>query len=356
MNKMLIYWQTQPRVMRGIVENRGSLTRAFVEAMKSVNPDRLYLVGSGTSRNASYAAVGFMQKVLKREETVVTPSDLPPIYAKNPMMVYLSQGGSSTNTLEAMERLSQYPYVSITGETDCEISKRSRWHMLIGCGQELVGPKTVGYTASVMCLYVCALESALALGLLESGQYGAHVERLLRACDDMEKNVQTVKAWFDQRQDMFSAIGKYALVGNGVAGLTLAEGALKILETIKVPTLAFEFEEYLHGPILITDEGLCGIFALSGEAEQRRRIEKLYQTHGEYSRYAIAMAAAGCAPQGEHVLSLQMSGEPETEPFEFVLLPQLLAACVPALMGLEEGNEIYDVYTGKCPTKFNNGR
>ncbi len=356
MNKMLIYWQTQPRVLRGIVENRVSLTRAFVEAMKSVNPDRLYLVGSGTSRNAALAAAGFMQKLLMREVTAITPSDLPPIFAKNPMMVYLSQGGSSTNTLEAMDRLSQYPYVSITGENDCEIGKRSRRHMLIGCGQELVGPKTVGYTASIMCLYACALESALALGLLDAGLYGAHVNRLLQACDDMEKNILAAKAWFDARQEMFTAVGKYVLVGNGVAGLTLVEGALKILETIKVPTLAFEFEEYLHGPILLTDQNLCGIFALSGQEEQRVRIEKLYEIHGEYARYAIAMAGADWAPRGEHVLPLAMSGSPETEPFEFVLLPQLLSACVPGLMGLEEGNEIYDAYTSRCPTKFNNGR
>lgn len=50
------------------------------------------------------------------------------------------------------------------------------------------------------------------------------------------------------------------------------------------------------------------------------------------------------------------TGHDHTQIFEAVLLPQLLAARVPELLGLAEGSPAYDLYTKNCPTKYNNGR
>ena len=98
---------------------------------------------------------------------------------------------------------------------------------------------------------------------------------------------------------------------------------------------AFEFEEYLHGPIH-TDQNLRHLRPL-GEEEQRARIEKLYEIH----RVFLQM------PGGPHSRDVPaaMSGSPKRSPLG---VPQLLSACVPGLMGLEEGNEIYDAYTSRC--------
>jgi hypothetical protein len=39
-----------------------------------------------------------------------------------------------------------------------------------------------------------------------------------------------------------------------------------------------------------------------------------------------------------------------------VLIPQLLAARFPGLLGIADGSEVYDAYTSACTTKYNNGR
>ncbi|MDR3050091.1 MAG: hypothetical protein LBU67_00025, partial [Oscillospiraceae bacterium] len=336
MNKMLTYWQTQPGILRSVFENRKSLTVPFVEAFERTKPDRLYIVGSGTSGNAATAAAPYMQKVLGIEVTVITPSVIPPIYAKRPLMVYLSQGGSSTNTLAAMEQLGQYPFVTLTGEQNCEIVKRGEHHMLIGCGQELVGPKTVGYTASVLSLYACALEAAAAVGGIPAEAYQTAVAALQQAIGDMRQNIETARAWLDEREAQFANVHKYVLVGNGVAAPCAAEGALKLQETIKAPAIAFEMEEYLHGPILMTDEGLCGLFSISGDAQQLQRITQLFYTHADYSPYAYAVAGEG-ALSGKNVLNLKLGDREETHVFAFILLPQLLSARMPLAMGIGEG-------------------
>ena len=56
------------------------------------------------------------------------------------------------------------------------------------------------------------------------------------------------------------------------------------------------------------------------------------------------------------MLHVVTTGESYTLPFECVLAPQLMAARLPEIMGIPDGNEIYDVYTSRCPTKYNNGR
>ena len=61
-NSMYHYWKSQPEVLRQILEQRKSQTEEFVKLFCAVNPDKLYLIGSGTSLNAERAAAGYMDR------------------------------------------------------------------------------------------------------------------------------------------------------------------------------------------------------------------------------------------------------------------------------------------------------
>lgn len=353
-HSMYTYWRKQPEVLRTILDERAQLAAPFVRLFTQVQPDRVYLVGSGTSLNAERAAAPLMARAMAVEVTTVTASLIDWLHGERPLVMFISQGGSSTNTLEAMEKLSAYPYISLTGEADCEIAHRSACHGLIGCGQELVGPKTVGYTASVMSLYVYALEAGRQSGRMPREAYEACIAALYAAVENMAENLEATEAWLKVCQDSMRQMEKCVLVGSAGAGVTAAEGALKLQETIQKPCIAFEFEEYLHGPILMTDERLGGLFYLLGEGEERRRIQELYACHNQYSRYGYAVSDV--PDDDPRVLHVVTTGESYTLPFECVLAPQLMAARLPEIMGIPDGNEIYDVYTSRCPTKYNNGR
>lgn len=351
------YWRRQPQQLLQVLGSRAARTEPFVRLYREVRPDKLYLVGSGTSLNAENAAAPLMEQLLQIEVQPVISSRLPVLRAKKPMVVFLSQGGSSTNTLEAMEQLSAYPCVCITGEAECEIGRRAAHHMLIGCDEELVGPKTVGYTSSVLCFYTCALEAARAVGSVTQEEYDRVVSLLERAARVMEENLTRTQAWFDCNAQDLKEAQKYVLVGTGISALAGDEGALKLMETVKTPAMGFEFEEYLHGPIIQTDEKLCGLFYISGNAACRERMAELARCHAQFSRLAYPITG-DCEIAGHNpkALVLCVSGEACTEPFEYVLAPQLIAARLPALLGLSEGSEAYEAYTRRCPTKFENGR
>ena len=163
-NRMYEYWKSQPDVLKRILDTRKEQVQPFVELFCACQPDRLYLVGSGTSLNAQRAAAPYLEQILNVDVRTAASSRVGALRGQRPLVVFLSQGGSSTNTLSAMERLQKAQSICITGEEHCEIQRRAAHHMTIGCGEEQAGPKTVGYTSSVMCLYLCALEAALAAG------------------------------------------------------------------------------------------------------------------------------------------------------------------------------------------------
>jgi len=353
-NKMYEYWKAQPASMRSILENRKELTAPFVRLYREARPDRVYLLASGTSLNSVQAAAPFMEEILNVEVRTMCSSTVTRTFGK-PMMVFVSQGGSSTNTLSAMEQLKEWPSISMTGEAECEIKTRSDHHMLIGCGEELTGPKTKGYTSTIFSLYVCALEAGLTAGSIDSERYESVIGILTQCCEQMEENIRRADQWFEQNAQELMGAEKFVLVGKNGGTAAAAEGALKLLETVKAPAIGFEFEEYLHGPILMTDRKLAGLFFLS-EDEDRERMNELALCHGRYSDYAYPVRREDGSDNGKRELRIKTTGAPFTEVFEFVLMPQLISAKLPGLLGLSEGSEVYEEYTRKCPTKFNNGR
>lgn len=349
------YWLQQPDILKHILENRKALVKTFVDLYQKVRPRQLFLVGSGTSLNGCYAAAPYLSEMLQIEVSILVSSRIPPIYCDNPMFVFLSQGGSSTNTLEAMEKLGKWPYVTITGEEESEIRRRSDHHMLIGCGEELAGPKTVGYTSSVLCLTLCALEAALNRGILPQQDYDQKITLLALAISNMYENLRRTELWFERNKDALLTMEKCVLVGKGSSADAAREGALKMLETVKMPVLAFEFEEYLHGPLLMTDENLMGMYFITTDAAVQPKMLELARCHKQFAKHTFLIGGEDI-PEEATALRLLLTGQPLTECYEYVLAPQLVSARVPILLGKPDGAEIYNLYVKSWETKYNDGR
>jgi len=347
---MYDYWKSQPTVLAAIVERRASLFSEFVRLYRETDPDSLFLIGSGTSFNAEATAAPFMEEILGIQVTASPASRLPRIHGHRPLVVLLSQEGTSTNTLAALERVADLPHIALTGESGGELERRARQHMLIGCGPEKAGPKTVGYSASVMALYLSALEAGHACGVLSGPEHRDHIATLERAVADMSVNLPRVEAWLETQVDDLVTVRKYALVGKGVAGITAVEGALKILETVRMPALGYEFEEYLHGPILMTDPDLGGIFFITEDPLDKARMLTLADCHGELSGHTYRIISDPTV-DGVGTLVLNATGRGYTEPFETVIVPQAIGARIPGLLDLPDGDVLFHFFADRLSTK-----
>ena len=74
MNRDMNYYIGRQAVaLENTLQSRKTLGENFCSQWKAVCPDRLYLVGSGTSGNAVRAAAPFMQEVLGVETMAICP-------------------------------------------------------------------------------------------------------------------------------------------------------------------------------------------------------------------------------------------------------------------------------------------
>ena len=110
--------EEQPAVMQRIFENRSENLKDLLSYYKEICPDHLYIIACGSSYNASCAAAVFMEKALDIDVTVHVPSQIPTIRAKRPLILAVSQGGESTNTIAAVKALKNYPLVAVTGKKE----------------------------------------------------------------------------------------------------------------------------------------------------------------------------------------------------------------------------------------------
>ncbi len=266
MNTMYDYYLEQPGVLNDIFSNRASAAKAFVESFGRERPDRLYLIASGSSLNAALAAEAFMELALGIEVRCSAPSSLPAIRGERPFILFISQGGSSTNTIAAIKALSAYPMLALTGAEACRINELCA-HSLIPCGPELAGPKTKGYTATALTLMMMALEAGRAAGTVCEAAYGDMTAHFASALVRAEEGVASVTEWYRRNESTLSDMENCVVVGKGTGAQAAREAALKIQETLLLSVCGYEFEEFLHGPSMALNATTGGFYLMPPKSD-----------------------------------------------------------------------------------------
>lgn len=162
---MYHYIGEQQEVLRHILHERKSCTADFAAYFKKMHQIEYILLVAVRRLMGRWRQRPFMENVLGIEVTAHAASLLPVIRGKHPLLVFISQGGNSTNTLAAIATLHGYDFVALTGTEECRVNEVCGRHVLMACGPEEAGPKTKGYVSTVMTLYLMALEAALLTGL-----------------------------------------------------------------------------------------------------------------------------------------------------------------------------------------------
>lgn len=328
------YIDEQAEALRHILSSRKACTADFVNMTLENQPDRLYLVGSGTSCNAAMCAAPFMETVLGVEVTACAPSQVPVIRGSNPLIVFISQGGTSTNILRAIEQLRGYRTLALTGREVCRVNDVCDRHVMLDCGPEVVGPKTKGYTCTILTLYLMAMEAALAAGKLSEEAYGEKIAALETCFDSMPQQVAKAETFVDENAAWLTAAPHYVIVGKGQAALVANECVIKLVETMLTTASAYEFEEFLHGPVSLINGELGGIYLLPPEGdEDRARMMAVAKYHAEKSGRVLVIdpedAGGAHTPWYTHV-------------FTCVLPCQMMAAKLPDVMGIgKRGEEVF---------------
>lgn len=341
---MYEYYLSQPEYMARIMNDRSRLLAGFAKFYAGKRPDRVYLVGSGTSLNACEASREYMEHILGVEVSVFAPSAPPVIHGGKPLVIMVSQSGKSTNSLAFLQgaRERGLPVATFTAGVDVPVAMIADCAVDLGVGNETAGPKTRGYTCSVLCLYLAALEAARESGRLASTACGEELALLQETIDCAEENLKRCDSFYRRHLETLKGAAHYLFVGKGCAAAVAKEAALKVLETLCFPAAGYEFEEYLHGPACCTEERTALFLFLSGDGDAAR-MEKLAGITAKASKNSyIIDRVSGLG--GENVLRLRSAKSKYMSPFVDIYFAQLISARLTQELGRSRHEAVREIF------------
>lgn len=214
----------------------------------NLDVDEIIITASGSSLNAAMLVKTMCEKDSQVRITIENPFQLryysPLLHQKEKkLLIVLSQTGKSIGTLECLETAKNHhmPTIALTAYDDSPIAKAADYHVNILCGDEPVGPKTKGFTATALVLHI------LIMKLMKDASYQSVIEEYKKSIEELPKNIQDAKDWCSQHENWAKAKAM-SIVGFGTNYPTAREGSLKVLETMQISVMNFDMEEFMHGP------------------------------------------------------------------------------------------------------------
>lgn len=153
---MLSYIKEQPDTLQKIF-NEGINIEGETGYLEGIQ--QVFLVGCGSSLNAAFASLSYWRKipgvfidVLEATEFLLYLTSNP--VNQNQLVVGISQSGKSSATVSALHqaRKSGFYTLTLTVDEESPLVVGAHNRVIIECGEENIGPKTKGYTATILIL------------------------------------------------------------------------------------------------------------------------------------------------------------------------------------------------------------
>lgn len=353
-NKMIQYIRETEHYALQILDKREELCKDFVEMFTSKKRSHVILTASGTSYNSCLSSKHFFEKVLKMPVMLYTAYDFAffkTVYDENDFVITVTQEGESTNTIDAIKVANEHGMdnVVVTEDVNNTCTQLAKGKVTLDCEREYFGPKTKGYTCSVLTLYMMALEAAHAIKSISYDEYNKYVE----ACRKTIKNVPSVideaeKYITDNLQELIECDHAF-VVGYGPHVGTALEGALKCLETVRDFYFSFETEEFLHGPLASVKPNVY-TFIIAAKTHGYQRSVDLYDSIYSQNSHCYLIGSYD-GENSDHVIAKNFVDDEDMAVFEYIVPLQLLAYYTFTGKGRDLNYRNYPRTSAVIPTK-----
>lgn len=345
-NTMLEEIAEQPAIFADIMSNREKISADFVNLLLSKNIKRIYFSGSGSPSNIAIIAKYAATKLLKIEATYSYPTlfnnhegfNVGDQYAPDEMLLICpAESGRTKGPVIAARKAKEIgmsvmctthnPTGVLARECDVVVTKPS--------GREVALPSTKGHSTGIFLLLLCFVEGAKALGTISEDLYKKYIdgfERLSNSCDDARK--KTVE-WFYDNQELLMLADQYHIVAYGANFGTIMEARLKFIESHLRPTMVFELEEFMHGPIRSIRSDDVVLFLVTEDGPERERMLRLFNVIKEYTDKCVLIQGAEDAVEDPLALIFDAVNIEFLNTLEFLVPIQVLSFLISYHLGLD---------------------
>lgn len=326
---MEYYIKISNEVMLKNLYRREELTEKLVSQYLASGKDHICIIASGSSLNAAMAAEWFMSHHSGNRIAVMSPTeymDFRKESVKDYFKIVISQSGCSTNIIEAVKEMAEEgsrPLV-LTGNLEGDIKKYTDNLMEYGVGNESVDYVTLGMTVLIETLILFVLETGKRKGFLAQ-EYQNLVGELERCCianrEMYHKSIPFTETFFNDLLKMDKAI----IVADGANMGIAREAALKFGETLKIPALYYESEEYIHGPNMqLTPE--YSVFFIDTNKKHNRMYD-IFEATGIVTEHTYLITDKK-VPESPKIIQAQEQVQSELTPLYTAVPFQYIAAHV----------------------------
>ena len=255
------------KILDGAKENTEALKKVVKDPAKI---EEIFLIGSGSSYNASLAETPFIEEVSGLQVFPMLPNPFmkKKVYNKNALYIFVSQSGTSSLVKQQIIKMKKMgcPTIAVTDDEDSPIAKEADLNISIQVGGEEYGYRTVGFSATALTLQMIAMRIGLENKTIDEKTFETLIEEGHKAADHLPAIIEDGLSWFERNKEDLRTLRALMYFGGGEFYGIAIEGALKLMETPKkYLAFGYEAEDGIHGPCYAFGKDDAILFLNDGE-------------------------------------------------------------------------------------------
>lgn len=320
--------------------------------------EAIYFVCHGSSYNASTVVSSFLSQHAKVRVYCYTPGNFlyncTTISYENPsktLVAAISQTGTSRGTLETVKKAKNlgFSVLGITDVKDSPLDKLSDFQLALGCGKEDSNAKTKGYSSTLAVLLKFTAALALKKGYIDNIKASEILNELQVSVDELPEIFEKTLQWCENihfGKDMKNVF----VLGNEMNYGTALEGQLKLMETMRMPTLFNDIEEFSHGMHRAINKNSSVIIINSGH-DCKDLMEKTFSYLKTKTDNIMMINASENKIEDPMVINIK--NHPLTQSvLGITIIIQILSAFIPELNGCDPNVPSNNDYTDYMKTRI----
>lgn len=273
MKSMLDYIKKEEEINNSIIENE-KLLLPLSNLRKGTYRD-VVIFATGSSSNAAQSAYIFMQETLQIPVYIKEPSiamNYERKWSSDTLYLAISQGGRSYSTIELVKYLQSIniQIFVLTSDLNSPIADVGHDVIDLGMGIEEMPYVTAGYTATILVLWLLALEVGFKIGSLTDETYKKNREEIKKVICLSGQIIETTDEWYQKNEEDLIDKRRFVFIGYGASYGVAKEAETKFTEILHLPAHGHELEEYMHGPYLgLQKEDALFLIDANGKLSER---------------------------------------------------------------------------------------